>query len=315
MRLVLVSLAILALSALLVSACAKPEVPTSAPTPEAEAAVEPDETPELRGGPRVGVVRRPATAIGTPTPQRVVRALPRRLAASATSTPESQIRRAVRLIPSIGLVPSPTPTAAPTTTPIPTAKAVTIPLSGTNGTNGYAEVGYGTGTGTLAIADVEIPTGAQVTECPVALLSVNVSIAEYPGSSLKEGREDSIDVFGVCHTITQPVEPTTGQATGVRVHSPFVIVKKIDKASPGLNKALVTGQNLAEVVIDYYRVDPQSRAETAYYKVTLRNARVASFSQVIGLYEEISFVYEEIEWNWLPDSIEEMDKWRAPGGG
>jgi type VI protein secretion system component Hcp len=31
--------------------------------------------------------------------------------------------------------------------------------------------------------------------------------------------------------------------------------------------------------------------------------------------EQVSFVYEEIEWNWLPDSAVEMDRWRAPGGG
>jgi type VI protein secretion system component Hcp len=30
--------------------------------------------------------------------------------------------------------------------------------------------------------------------------------------------------------------------------------------------------------------------------------------------EQVSMVYEEIEWNWLPDSTIEMDKWRAPGG-
>ena len=30
---------------------------------------------------------------------------------------------------------------------------------------------------------------------------------------------------------------------------------------------------------------------------------------------QFSFVYEEIEWNWLPDSVVEQDKWRSPGGG
>jgi hypothetical protein len=30
--------------------------------------------------------------------------------------------------------------------------------------------------------------------------------------------------------------------------------------------------------------------------------------------EQVSFVYEEIEWKWIPDSVVEMDKWRSPGG-
>ena len=29
---------------------------------------------------------------------------------------------------------------------------------------------------------------------------------------------------------------------------------------------------------------------------------------------EYNFVAEEIEWNWLPDSVVEMDRWQAPGG-
>ena len=69
----------------------------------------------------------------------------------------------------------------------------------------------------------------------------NLRIAEYPGSSEKEGREDTIDVFEIEHHIHQPVDQTTGQATGVRVHSPIRVVCQLDKAFPGLQKALCTG--------------------------------------------------------------------------
>jgi len=152
----------------------------------------------------------------------------------------------------------------------------------------------------------------------------NLKVDEYPGSSEKEGREDTSDVFEIEHHIHQPCDPTTGQATGVRVHSPFRIVKVVDKATPGFHKALCTGQNLAKAVIDFYRIDPASRAEVKYYTITLTNCRIVDVRPYMPMsflpqnesyrhMEQVSFVYEQIEWNWLPDSAVEMDKWRAPG--
>ena len=153
----------------------------------------------------------------------------------------------------------------------------------------------------------------------------NLMVAEYPGSSEKEGREDTSDVFEIEHSIHQPVEPTTGQASGVRIHSPMRIVKMIDKATPGFHKALCTGQNLAEVVLTFYRIDPATRSEDKYYSITLKQARIVDIRPYMPMsfvpanesyrhMEQVSFVYEEIEWNWMPDSAIEMDRWRAPGG-
>ena len=152
----------------------------------------------------------------------------------------------------------------------------------------------------------------------------NVKIAEYPGSSQKEGREDTSDVFEIEHHIHQPIDMTTGMATGVRVHSPMRLVKVVDKATPGLHKALCTGQNLKQVVLDFFRIDPATRSEAKYYTITLTNARVVDMRPYMPMsfvpanesyrhMEQVSFVYEQIEWNWLPDSVVEIDRWRAPG--
>ncbi|MGB2985250.1 MAG: type VI secretion system tube protein TssD [Phycisphaerae bacterium] len=152
----------------------------------------------------------------------------------------------------------------------------------------------------------------------------NLKVAEYPGSSEKENREDTSDIFEIEHNIHQPVLPTTGEATGVRVHSPLRVVKVVDKATPGFHKAMCTGQNLAEVILTFYRIDPATRSEDEYYRITLRNARIVDVQPYMPMsfvptnesyrhMEQVSFVYEEIEWNWLPDSVVEMDKWRQPG--
>jgi len=103
------------------------------------------------------------------------------------------------------------------------------------------------------------------------------------------------------------------------------VVAEIDKATPGLMKACSTGQNLSEAVLDFYRISHGTRSEEKYYSIRLRHARVVkagpffpmtfqkknkSFRHMV----EYNFVAEEIEWNWLPDSVVEMDRWQAPGG-
>ena len=152
----------------------------------------------------------------------------------------------------------------------------------------------------------------------------NLKVPEYPGSSEKEGREDTCDVFEVEHHIHQPVDLTTGQATGVRVHSPVRVVKVIDKATPGFHKAMCEGANLSEAVLSFFRIDPTTRQESEYYRITLRQARIVDIQPYMPMsfvpanesyrhMEQVSFVYEEIEWNWIPDSIVEQDQWRVPG--
>lgn len=154
----------------------------------------------------------------------------------------------------------------------------------------------------------------------------NLLVDGYPGSCEKDGRADTSDVFEIEHQVHQPVDLTTGQATGVRVHSPLRIVKQVDKATPGFHKALCTGENLPKVELQFWRIDPDSRSEAEYYRITLTNARIVdcrpympmSFLPANEPYrhmEQISMVYEQIEWNWIPDSTIETDQWRAPGGG
>lgn len=153
----------------------------------------------------------------------------------------------------------------------------------------------------------------------------NLTVKEYPGSSEKEGREGTCDVYEIEHHVHQPTSISSGEASGVRVHSPLRIVKVIDRASPGFHKALCTGQSLQEVILDFYRIDPASRSEVKYYTIKLTKARIVDLKPYMPMsfvpahesyrhMEQVSFVYESIEWTWLPDNVVEMDEWRMPGG-
>ncbi len=152
----------------------------------------------------------------------------------------------------------------------------------------------------------------------------NLRIAEYPGSSDKAGREGTSDIFAVDHELVQPIDSSTGLPTGVHQHRAFTVLKKIDKASPGLHKAFATGQNLNTAVLDFYRADTTTGLEVKYYTVTLKNVRIigiktlvpTSFlpeNQTFGHMEEVRMVYENIEWKWLPDNLIESDSWDASG--
>lgn len=52
------------------------------------------------------------------------------------------------------------------------------------------------------------------------------------GSSDVEHREGSIELRGLTHNLSIPVDGTTGRLTGTRQHAPFLFEKEIDSASP-----------------------------------------------------------------------------------
>jgi len=145
-----------------------------------------------------------------------------------------------------------------------------------------------------------------------------------PGSSEKIGRENTIDVYEVDHNVHQPFRQEDCMPSGVRVHSPLRVVCEIDKANPPLVKACCRGENIAEINLQYWRIDPTTHSEVQYYNIKLTQARcvdVRTFMPTSFLPNnepyrhmvQYSFVYEQIEWNYMPDSMIESDHWRAPG--
>ena len=154
----------------------------------------------------------------------------------------------------------------------------------------------------------------------------NLTITGIPGGSEKDGREGSSDVFEIEHQVHQRTDAATGMSSGSRVHAPMRVTKQIDKASPRLFEALCRNENLEEVKLDFYRIDPESRSEVKYYTITMTNCRVSHFRPYMPVsflpanesfrhMEQVSFIYEQIELQWLPDNIVAIDMWRAAGEG
>lgn len=143
------------------------------------------------------------------------------------------------------------------------------------------------------------------------------------GSVTEKGKEGTIAVIAVDHSIISPRDPATGLPTGKRMHSPLVITTHIDKATPLLYESLVTNENLPTVELDYYQTG-QDGKQTLYFKIVLTNANISSIKQtnlnsqddpnanLFGEYEELAFTYQKIEWTWVDGGITAQDDWEAP---
>jgi type VI secretion system secreted protein Hcp len=140
------------------------------------------------------------------------------------------------------------------------------------------------------------------------------------GSVTQKGRENSIQVLDVRHSIVSPRDPQSGLPTGPRQHKPFVITKEIDKASPLLEQVLCTNENLTSVTLKFWTLQAAAGvgSEVQHYTITLTNANIASIDikpEMIGgkevLVEQISFTYQKIEWVWPNGGITAVDTWGA----
>ena len=145
-----------------------------------------------------------------------------------------------------------------------------------------------------------------------------------PGSCTEAGREGTIVVYALQHGVEIPRDTHTGLPTGQRIHKPLVVTKEIDRASPLLYQACVTGER-SEVTLSFYR-DNERGQEELYYTINLVEAIIVEIradvpdirdpaNDVYGHMEHVSFTYSKIIWSHKVDNIETEDDWKAPKTG
>lgn len=146
------------------------------------------------------------------------------------------------------------------------------------------------------------------------------------GSITQKGREDSIGIIAISHSIISPRDPQSGLPTGQRMHKPFVFTKELDKATPLLYNILCTNENVTEAIFKGWT--PQIKAATGvgsevqHFTIKLTNANIASID--FRMYnirdpnlvkftesEDISCTYQKIEWTWTEGGITADDDWEA----
>ena len=132
------------------------------------------------------------------------------------------------------------------------------------------------------------------------------------------GRENSIECLYFEHAFKTVRDAASGLATGRRQYEPIRIVKRIDRSSALLAKALVQNQ-LVEGVFKFFRPNPTGDGTTEqFYTIEFKQGRIASFQQITPEtfepetaahpeLEEVTFVFRTIVWRYASGGIEHQD--------
>jgi type VI secretion system secreted protein Hcp len=142
------------------------------------------------------------------------------------------------------------------------------------------------------------------------------------GSVTEKGRENSILVHAFNEGISSPRDPATALPTGKRQHTPVIILKEIDRSSPLLRNALINNENLTTWQLKFWAAGPTG-TQMQIYTINLTNANISSITESMldnedpahasfPLREEVSFVYQKIQWVWTDGGITAQDDWVAP---
>lgn len=150
--------------------------------------------------------------------------------------------------------------------------------------------------------------------------TIRMTVTGQTSGAIQGDRADGkIDTLAFQHEIVSPRDAASGLPTGRRQHQPITIVKAIDKATPLLHKLLTNNEN-AQVVLDFYRKNAQTGDPEKYYTITLLNASVSSIrdwkpntrdlsADRAGDLEEISFTYQRITWTYTKGGVTHSDDW------
>jgi type VI secretion system secreted protein Hcp len=144
---------------------------------------------------------------------------------------------------------------------------------------------------------------------------------EIKGPVTLRGRENTIEIFGWNHEVSVPHHAASGQATGKRQHQPLTIIKAVDKTTPQLYQALVTGEPITTFRLECWRAASDG-AHEPYYRIELSNALIVGITakqldnqlpenEDSVACEDVSFVYQKIAWTWIEDNVTAEDSWAS----
>ncbi len=136
---------------------------------------------------------------------------------------------------------------------------------------------------------------------------------KFKGSAKVKGREDSIAISNYRLSVNAPRDVATGEASGKRQYKAISFKKGVDAASPQFMQALTKNEVLKEVVIRFYGPAPESGVDRMYQTVTLKNARLASWTQDFESGEDtesVELVFEEIQLDSTTGGTTVQDTWK-----
>lgn len=139
------------------------------------------------------------------------------------------------------------------------------------------------------------------------------------------GRENTIECLQFKDSVRTAREQGTRHAVGRRVHEPIEIVKRIDKSTPLLAKALCRNEKI-EGTFKFFRPNPAGDGSTEqFFTIEIKEGRIESIERLSPLVldpaeakapplETVRFVYGNIRWIFLPTGAEHFDDWSRSDG-
>jgi type VI secretion system secreted protein Hcp len=165
--------------------------------------------------------------------------------------------------------------------------------------------------------------GGALAQAPTTIAYVTVQAARqgnFKGSEAALGQQGLIECLGFSYMTQEALDQASGLPAGKHSHSPIVILKHLDATTPQFLQASYTNETLKTVVIEFIKRSPDGKIVTSQ-TIKLTNAMVAKISQYGGLaapekklandgcYEEISLVFQKIEFQDIENKIGTTDNW------
>jgi type VI secretion system secreted protein Hcp len=134
------------------------------------------------------------------------------------------------------------------------------------------------------------------------------------------GRENTIEVLSLTQALRGAFERATGRATGHRYYEPITFVKRIDRSSPKLRKALTTNE-VVSGTFKWFRPNPDGSGTTEqFFTITFSDGRVVGAEAQLRdtldpatanlpPLEEIKLVFNTISWEFTNGGIVHQDTW------
>ena len=152
------------------------------------------------------------------------------------------------------------------------------------------------------------------------VLNANGSQIEGDSTIHSLDRENAIECLYFSDDVETAREASTGMATGDRTYKPIEILKRIDRASPLLFKALVDNE-VIDGVFRFFRPSPEGDGTTQhFYTIEIWEGRVARIKRVSPNtidpakaneppLERVSFVFGKIRHCHEDGGQEHEDHW------
>lgn len=151
-------------------------------------------------------------------------------------------------------------------------------------------------------------------------LIINGTACDGESTIISHDREGSIECLAFEDSVKTAREASSGLATGDRTYQPIKILKRLDKSTPLIAKALCQNEVIG-ATWTFYRPNLAGDGTTeACFQVAITEGRVASIERHSSnaiepasanqpFLETVSFVFHTISWTDLINSTEHQDEW------